>query len=248
MHFDTEFLKRNWYYFAAAIVGVIVIYELAKAAGGSASSSAAGSDTTGFVNASGGPVSQLQAGADIAASNNNAQIQTANFGAQVADNQIAAQLTLGQTQTAAQLAESLATTAASRDVAIHLSNNDVQKTALQVQGAVDVQSIVTGGQVQQTAIVGRTLDTLAATQADVQKTMIATVGSQITQIQDHSKHASQDYTAFAPIAAIELGEQGAASSTAAANSKSRTAGSAVESTAITTGGGIINSFVKGLLG
>jgi hypothetical protein len=242
MEFDFGFVKRNWYYFAGGIIGLFVVYELVKSAG--ASSSSASTDTSGFVGASGGPVNQLQASADIAASGNNAQIQTANFQAQVSDNAIAAELALGQTQSAEHLAESLATTSASRDVALAQTQADVQKTALTTQGAVDVQSIITGGQVEQTQIEGQTLVDISGQQTALQSHMIDVVGSQIAQIQAHSKHASQDYTAIAPILAIETGQQGAAAATAQANAESRVAGSGVAATAITSGAGVINQLTK----
>jgi hypothetical protein len=242
MEYDFGFVKRNWYYFVGGFVGLFVVYELIKAAGSSSGSD--NTDTSGFVNASGGPVNQLQASADIAASGNNAAIQTANYHAQVSDNAIAAELALGQTQAATQLAESLATTSATRDVALAQTTADVQKTALVTQGAVDIQSIITGGEVKQTQIEGKTLTDISAQHIALQTHMLDIVGSQIAQIQAHSKHASQDYTAIAPILAIETGQQSAAAATAAANAADRTAASAVKGTAIVAGASVINQLTR----
>lgn len=240
MQFDTSFLKRNWYYLAAAAVGIFVIYELLSRSGGGSSSG-----SSGFVGASGQPISDLQAGADVAASNNNAQIVTAQIAGQVASNQAIAAMNASEAETNAKLQLGLAQTAAARDVSLATTSADVQKTALTTQGAVDIQSIVTGGAVQQTAIEANAITTVAATQASVAKAQIDAVQKQITTLLTYSKHFGSDIKNAAPAFALELGQGYAAPGIASAV----VSGDAAKTASIT---GAISSFgsnlLKGLFG
>jgi hypothetical protein len=241
--FDFQFVRKNWYYFAGAIIGIVILYELAKRAGGSSSAS---SDTaSGFVGASGQPISSLQAGADVAASNNNAQIAVAQIQGQVASNGIIAAQNASEAQTAAQLQLGLAQTAAAETLGLTVTNNDVQKTALAVQGAVDIQSIQSDAAVKQTAIEGGVITKVASLQAGVQQAQVNAVAKQISTIQSFSKHASQDYSTIAPIIALELGQGDAAPGIASAVAGASASKTASISGAIASFGGTL---LKGLFG
>lgn len=222
------YVKAHWYYFAAGLVGLFVLYELVKALnhGGSASAS---SDVSG--GAAG--IQALTAAADQTNAQVNAVTTQAAYQASTQNNAIAAELQLGALKTAAQLDATNHQTAAAVDVA-----------KINADAGVQTQQIITSGQVQQTQIEGATLDTLGAQKQQVNLHIIDTVAGQIKQIMDHSKHASQDYTAFAPIIALETGQP--SGPTAAANAASRTAASGTATTAVAAGAGVLNTIITGL--
>lgn len=226
MAFDTAWVKSHWYYIAGAVLGLLVLYELLKSIGG-ASSSSSQTDLSG----GGQAVSNIQAAADLQNAQVNGQTTVAAYAAGVQSNQIAAALQLGEVQTAAQLDATNHQTQAAETVALA-----ADKTTL------GIQQIRSNQAVQTAAIEGATYEHLADTNASVQTHVIDTVGGQIKQILDNSKHASQDLTAFAPIVAEETGQGGSAGPLAGANAASRVAGSAITSTAISAG----SSLLKGL--
>jgi hypothetical protein len=222
MPLDTQWLKSHWYYIAAGVVGFFVLYEIISRLGGS--SGASSSDLGGGA----AQVNQLQAGVDVANADSNAKIAVAQIAGQVASNQALEQLQATEATVAGEVAVGLAQTQAARDVAITQSNNLVR-----------TQQIVTTGQVQETGIVGRTLVLLGAQKVSVATHITDTVAAQITQIQGHSKHASQDYAAIAPLIALETYQGGAGVGIAQANTAKATGVAAVE-------GGVASTVVGGL--
>lgn len=228
MNASFTYVRAHWYYFAGGLIGLFVLYELVKAlnSGGSASASP---DVSG--GAAG--IQALTAAADQTNATVNAATTVASIQGSTANDQIAASLQLGELQTAAQL-----------DATNHQTQATVDIAKVNADAGVQTASIVTAGQVQQTQIEGATLDTLGAQKEAVNNHIIDTVASQIKQIQDSSKHASQDYTAIAPVIALETGQNSAP--TAAANAASRTAASTTATAVVATGGGIVSSFLSGL--
>jgi hypothetical protein len=258
MALDAAWLKSHWYYIAGGLVGLLVLYEVVQSlnAGSSASSSNSG-DISGGAN-------QLQtytAAADLADAQTNAQVETASYGADVANNQTAAALQLGEVQTAAELAATNNQTQAGEQAnqiagsvalgeaadATNVANN--QTAAAQAvdlgygSDAVEAQKIVTQGQVQETQIEGSTLENLATTATSVQLAQIAGVNQQISNIQAYSPNANKSFAAIAPLIAEEEGEGSSAAplATAEATGKSSTA------QIISSAGGVFNTALSSLL-
>lgn len=225
------YAKAHWYYFAAGLFGLFVLYELVKAMQGGGQP-AASSDVSG--GAAG--IQALTAAADLTNAQVNGSTTIAEYAAGVQNNQTVASLQLGEVQTAAQL-----------DATNHQTQATIDIAKINADAGVSTAQIVTNGQVAQTQIEGATLDTLGAQRADVQKTQINTVNSQIEQILQHSKHASQDLTSFAPIVAEETGQGSTAGALAGANAASRVAGSQIATTAIQTGGQVVSQVAGSLL-
>lgn len=209
---NTAWLKAHWYYGLAGVIGLLVLYKLLKAGG---ASSGAGAVDNGSAQQQG-----LVAAADLQNAQTNAVITSAAYAANVANNQTAAELQLGIVKTAAQLAATQQQTEAARQVDL-----------AGIHAGVEMQSIVTSGQVQETAIIGKTYTDIARINAGVTTTMLNNVAKQVSTIQTYSKHASQDYAAIAPILAIETGQGGAAAAIGTANAQSK-----ASQTASVTGG------------
>lgn len=228
MNASVTFVKAHWYYFAGGLVGLFVLYELVKAL-----NSGGGSSAPTDVSGGAAGIQALTAAADNTNAQVNAVTTQAAYAASTNNDAIAAQLQLGSLQTAAEL-----------DATNHQTQATVDIAKINADASVQTSSIVTAGQVQQTAIEGATLDTLGAQKEAVNLHIIDTVASQVKQIQDSSKHASQDYTAFAPIIALETGQN--SGPTAAANAQSRTAASGTATTAVAGASGIVQSFLSGL--
>lgn len=239
----TEFGKKHWQVIAGALVGILVLYYLYKTLSG-ASTSTPGSSTD--ISGGANSVQALSAAADLTNAQTNAGVEVASYSAQVADNQTQAQLQATLAQTAAQLDATNKQTQAAEVVDLGSQST-----------AVSLQSIQSGAQVEQTQIEGATLDTLARTagqtavQVQQAKNQVALaqlsdVASQVTQIQDNSKHASQDYAAFAPILALETGQGTAAAGIAAANSKTAVASSQATASVASSVSSGIGSLLSGL--
>lgn len=195
---NTEWLKTHWYYIAGGLVGLFVLYEvISSLSGGSSSTASSPTDISGGAN----QLAALTASADLTNAQVNGQITTASYAADVANNQTAAALQLGEVQTAAQL-----------DATNHQTNAAVDVALGTAADAVQVQSIVTSGQVQQTQIEGATLEHLATTAASVPLAQINAVSKQVDNLMTYSKHFGTDIQAFAPVIAEETGQGSSAGS------------------------------------
>jgi hypothetical protein len=125
-----------------------------------------------------------------------------------------------------------------------------------ISGAVEIQHTITGGQIASADIQANAIKSLASTAS---KTAIAlqtehdnavlsgqaAIIKQISDVGSHSKHASQDYTALAPIIALEVGSP-AAGSLGQSNASTRVAASNTTSAAISTGGSVVTKLFQGL--
>jgi hypothetical protein len=265
MALDAAWLKKHWYYIAGGLVGILVLYELVQSLNGTSSaSSSSGGDLSGGAN-------QLQtytAQADLVDAQTNAQVETASYSADVANNQTAAALQLGEVQTAAELSATNNTTAANESEtnlqtttagsvalgeaadAVNVANTQTLANQAVDLGlgsdAVEAQKIVTQGQVQETQIEGSALENLATTAASIPLAQIAGVNQQISNIQAYSPNANKAFKAIAPIIAEEEGQGSSAAPLAAAETGNQ---SSVAQNISATGGavsGITNS-VGGLL-
>ena len=235
MPLNAEWFKSHWYYIVGGLLGVFVLYELVESLGGSSSSSASSSSD---VSGSADQLASLSAAADLQDAQVNGAVEQSSYAANVANNQTAAALQLGEVQTAAQLSATQQQTSAAETVDLGEASD-----------AVQAQSLVTQGQVQQTQIEGDTLESVAQTagqtqvaiakvQASVPLAEINNANSQIMQIQDNSKNAAKDYAAFTPLLAVETGQASSAKGLQPAASPS--------TAAVATAG--ISSILQGLLG
>jgi hypothetical protein len=225
------------------VVGLLVLYFIFKYSAQSQAANTSGgtTDLSGGANA----VMGLTAAASLQNAQINGAVETAQLQAGVQDNLTAATLQANLAKTAADLAAHESDNNAAMVIATGAQQAGVQQTAINVGGNVQIAQIQADADVNKTAIVGATIDTLGAQHAAVESQMLTMVGKQVTQIQDHSKHASQDYAAIAPIIALETGQGGAAVGTAQANAaKSVGTTQAVTSTVSTLGTGLL----KGLFG
>lgn len=223
MAVNFTWVKEHKYTVLGGLAGVLVVLYLLKHSQAAASS---GSDLSGGA----GAVTNYDAAASLQNAQVNGQVEIAQVQAGVQYAGIQAQSDVAKTTVAAELAAAMQKTSA--DAAVALGGQGA---------AVEIQRIQSEQQVEQTQIVGATIETLGSQQATVKMQQNQIVAAQVAQIQAHSKHASQDYTAIAPILAIEQGQQGSAAATAAANAADRTAASAVKGTAIQTGGAVISN-------
>jgi hypothetical protein len=215
-----NWLKQHWQLALGSVLGlVIILHLLRRASGGSAASSSA--DISGGAN----QVQALSAAASLQNAQVNGQVSVAEIQGAVAAKQIEAQVQSTAITTGAQLQLGLAQTQA-----------QVVENAQNTSAAVSIQKIQTAADVTKTQIEGTTLEQLAKTAGQTQVAVqqaknqvalaqITSVDKQVSNIMTYSKHASQDYTAFAPIAAVELGQPSAAAAAAAANAQSRVASS-----------------------
>lgn len=224
--------KGHWYYIVGGLIGIFVLYELVHALSGSSSGASQSSDVSGGA----GQLQALTAAADLTNAQVNGQTTVAEYGASVQNNQTAAALQLGEVKTAAEL-----------DATNHQTQASIDIARINAQAGVSAVQIATNGQVQETAIEGQTIDTLGAQKTAVQLQQVKNVNDQIMQIEQHSKHASQDYTAFAPIIAEETGQGYTAGALAQANAQSRVAGSQIATTAITSGADLLKSISSTVL-
>lgn len=224
--------KGHWYYIVGGIIGIFVLYELVHALSGSSSGASSSTDVSGGA----GQLEALTASADLTNAQVNGATTVAEYQASTVNNQTAAALQLGEVQTAAEL-----------DATNHQTQASVDTARINAQAEVQAVQIATNGQVAETQIEGNTIDTLGAQHTSVEMAQVANINSQIKQIQDNSKHASQDYTAFAPIIAEESGQGSTAGPLAAANASTRVAASQTESTAIQTGGDLLKSISSSVL-
>jgi hypothetical protein len=195
MALNAEWLKSHWYYIAAGFVGIIILYEFLSSASGASSSS---SSTAGADNES-----SLEAQVDVANAQANSQTEIANYAAQVANTQTGAELQLGLAQTTATQAIDEA----------------------EIKGADTAQQIQVNGEDTQTSDIANLLETLGSQQESVQKDIIGTVNSQISNIMTYSPNANASFEAFAPLLEAELGEGSAASTTSQANEGANVANS-----------------------
>lgn len=184
---NLAYLKSHWYYVAAGVFGLLVIYELFKHASGAASGSGGVSDA--------GQVQALSAAADLTNAQVNGATTVAAYQASTANNQIAATLQADLAKTAAEL-----------DATNHQTDASVIINSQNVQGAVAAERLVTGAQVQETAIEGNTLTTLGAQKEAVNLAITNNVAKQIDNLMTYSKHFSTDIQAFAPALAEETGQ------------------------------------------
>src|SRR5258708_2753916 len=209
MTFNIQYVKAHWYYFVPAFFGVFVVYELLK-------KMQAGSASPTDVSGGGHQLAALQASADLQNAQLFASTTHDEYAASVANTQTAAALKATEVTTAAQLDATLHQTEAAREIGL-----------AQVSGVVEAQRIITGGQVAEvnSQVAGAVRISQDANALKLSQSKL--VADQITQIQQHSKHASQDYTAFAPIVALETGQGGAAPSLGASNASTRIGGSGI---------------------
>jgi hypothetical protein len=209
MALNTEWLKAHWYYIAGGLIGLFVVYEIIQGLSASGSgTSATSTDVSGGAN----QLQALQASADLTDAQVNGQVTTASYAANVADNQTAAALQLGEVQTAAEEDVTNQQTSAAERVALGTAAD-----------AVQAQDLVTQGQVQETEIEGNTLDTLASTagetetniakiQASVPLAEIAETSSQVSNLMQYSKNFGSDIQKIAPVIAEETGQGSSAGS------------------------------------
>lgn len=243
---NLAWLKAHKWYVAGGAVGLLILVYIIKNMQSSSAGTGAGAST----DLSGGSsaVTNYDAAASLSNAQVNGQVEIAQVQAGVASQQVQAQLDATKVTTAAELAASLAKTSSDTAIALGSENAQVTETGIVTRGQVESQQIVTSGQVKQAQIIGDTLDTLGAQNTAVKLAQTSVVAQQVQQIQDHSKHASQDYTAIAPILAIETGQPSAVAPTADANARSRVAGSTTAQVAIAGGTSIADSLLKGLFG
>ncbi len=250
MHLSIQFAKQHWRAIGGSIVGLLVLYflyeELSRQ---SAPAGTTATDLSGTANA----VQSLSAAASLQNAQLNAQVETASYSANVANNQTAAQLQASLADTAAKLAATQQSTSAGLAVSL-----DQDATALSIQKVISDQAV------SQTAIQGQTLVDLGQTagqtqvqlaqvQAQVEQAQLSTVAKQIKNVQDYSKHAASDYSALAPVIAIETGQGYAAGQLASANTAQKIANSP-GATVAGVGAGVgsaakgIGSLLTGLFG
>lgn len=229
MTFNFQFVKEHWKLTAGALLGVFVLYFLLKRASTGATASSNATDLSGGAS----QVQALSAAASLQNATTNGQIAVAQLNSSVAAIQVKAQLQ-----------SDLAKTSAERDVALASIGGDIAKTQITTQGGVDIAQISADAGVHTAQIESATLEDLAHTAASVKIQQNKIVQDQIQQIFQHSKHASQDYTAFAPVIALELGYPQAVPSTAAANAASRTSSSTANTIAAASSG--VSTIFKGL--
>jgi hypothetical protein len=226
---NLAWLKAHKYYVLGGLAGVLVLLYLMKRSANAATTPAD------LSNPGSSGVTSYDAAASLANANVNGQVEIAQVKAGVESQGIAASADVSKFTVASELAATENTNAANVAIALGKSAD-----------AVETQRIITSGQVESTAIVGRTIDTLGAQHADVEKQMLATVSAQVKQIQEHSKHASQDYAAIAPILAIESGQPAAAVGTANANAAGKVAAEGTKQAIIGGATSIIGDLTRGL--
>jgi hypothetical protein len=248
---NLAWLNTHKWYLLGGLAGVVVFYLIYESISSGASSSSSGSTDLSTPGSSG--VTSYDAAASLSNAQVNGSVEIAQVQAGVQSEGIAAQLQSNEVTTAAELAATENTNSTAVAEAQISSNTTLGVAGIQGnvtealgKDAVESQQIVTSGQVAQTQIVGDTIDTLGAQHESVQKQQLSIVGSQVQQIQDNSKHASQDYAAIAPILAIETGQQTAAVGTADANSQNKKAAASTTNTAISAGASIFSSLLDGL--
>lgn len=234
---NLAWLKTHKYYVLGGAVGLLVLVYIVKHMQAASSAGTGAGASTDLSSPGSSGVTSYDAAASVQNAQVNGQVEIAQVQAGVASQQVSAQVQINKDTTTAELAASLAKT--SSDTAIALGGE---------QAAVESQRIVTSGQVQQTRIVGNTLDTLGAQHEAVLMAQTDIVGAQVKQIQEHSKHASQDYAAIAPILAIETGQPGAAVGTANANATGKVAAAGTAQTAIKVGSSVLTDLIGGLFG
>jgi hypothetical protein len=211
MAVDTAWLKAHWLWIVGIGLGLVVVYELLKSLGGGSSAPASAvPDVSGGAN----QLQALTSAADLQNAQVNGATTIAAYQAGTANTAIAAQLQATEVQTAAALEATNNQTEAAREIGL-----------AGVDAGVQVEQIKANASVSQTAIEGNTITTLGAQREAIANNQINTVGGQINQILNHSKHASQDLTAFAPIIAEETGQGSTAGPLAQANASSRVASS-----------------------
>lgn len=225
----TVWIKSHKGLAIGGLLGLILLYYILKRAGGSAASS-------GSPDLSGGgqQVQALTAAASLQNAQVNGQVEIAQLQSAVATNGIAASLQADLAKTAAQL-----------DATNRQTNADVAKTAIEGQTMVELQQIVSNADVKKIQIEGSTYVALGAQHASTENLMIQTVGAQIKQIQEHSRHASQDYREIAPIIALETGQGYAAGPVANAAATHAVGQANAEAAA---GSSIFSSLMTGLFG
>jgi hypothetical protein len=225
----TAWLKSHKGIVLGGLLGVVLFYYIFKHAA-AASGSAAPTDLSG----GGQQVQALTAAASLQNAQVNGQVEVAQLQSSVASAQVAASLQADLAKTAAELSATNEQTAAS--VAITSINDSTM---------VELQRIVSNADVQKVAIEGRTYTALGAQHASTADLMIRTVGAQIKQIQDHSKHASQDYREIAPLIALETGQGFAAGPVADAAAKHAVGQANAEAGAASS---IFSSIMNGFFG
>jgi hypothetical protein len=201
---NLAWLKEHWYYVAAALVGVFVLYELVTSMGGSSSSSAASPDVSGTANA----LQTYSAANDLQEAQVNGQVEVASYQADVANNQTAAALQLGEVQTAAELDATNTKTNAGVETTRINDQTALGVNGQNVSGAEQIQQTVSDAAVAQTQIEGNTIEALGAQKEAVNLAITRNVGQQISNIQEYSKNAGKDYGAIAPVLAEETGQGG----------------------------------------
>lgn len=224
MALNLQWAKTHWYYIVGGVFGLIVLYELVKSLSGSSSAASSSTDLSGGAS----QVQDLTAAADLQNALVNGQIEQASIAGNVASDQTAASLQLGEVQTAAQLEATNNQTSAAETVAL-----------AQTKAGVQTEQIAANAAVAQTQIEGNTIDTLGAQKEAVAQSQVSAVSSQIMQVLNHSKHASQDLAAIAPVIAEETGQGSSAPGVASANTAKAVGTAAVE-------GGVANTALNGI--
>jgi hypothetical protein len=240
---NSAWLKAHWYYIAGGLIGLLVLYEIIQSVSASSSSASGSTDISGGAN----QLQSLQASADLTDAQANATVEESSYAADVANNQTAAALQLGEVQTAAELDATNQQTSAS------------EATALGEAGdVVEAQKIVTAGQVQETQIEGSTLENIASTTGNTQVALAKvavspslaianTINTDLTQILPGEKNQQAFLQAFAPVAAEITGQGSSAPGIAAANSKTAVANASNPSSIISAVGSTgISSILSGL--
>jgi hypothetical protein len=224
MAINTEWLKKHWYYLAGGLLGLIVLIDLLSSSSGSASSS--GADVSGGA----GQLAATDAAANLEDAQVNGQVEAASYQANVANNQTAAALQLGEVQTAAELDATNQQTTSTQAVDIALGTDSVEANAA-----------VVNGQVAENNTDASALEKLAVTATVVPLAQLAAVAKQVNVIQTSSKDAGKDYAAFAPIIAEETGQGGSATGLAQANTADTAVGPAETAAIAGTVGNTINT-------
>lgn len=244
MAFDSAWLKAHWYYIAGGLIGLFVVYEILQSAGASASGSSSSTDVSGGAN----QLQALQASADLTDAQVNGQVEEASYSADVANNQTAAALQLGEVQTAAELE------------ATNQQTSAAEATTLgEASDVVEAQNIVTNGQVKETQIEGSTLENIEATQGSTQVALAKvavspslaianTINTDLTQILPGEKNQQAFLQAFAPVAAELTGQGASGAGIAAANSKTAVANASNPSQIISASASGISGVLSGLFG
>jgi hypothetical protein len=171
MAINIEFAKKHWHALAAGLVGLLVLYYLYESYAGASPAPVSSPSSPTDLSGGSGQVLALASQASSQNAATNAQVEVASYSADVANTQTAAQL--AATLAASRNATAVSLGAQSSQVAIagiqgqtavDLGSQTEAESLAQTKAAVTIQGMVTNADITKTAIEGNTVDQLAATE------------------------------------------------------------------------------------